>query len=356
MTRLLYNLKCAHSGLQIGQLEYEVVAGHMPYLSHWNGLVALHPVFSLPEVKLLAFARSEWNRLAKASEDKETSETEENLLRVCFLAVLHSLGSIHQEEASLPTIELVQNNMAKLFPLAYWKYYLNSKRFNFPDFKINRLNANNRFENINHYLDACYAIKEAYEAGLSDVIEKEKVDAADRALRALRDSWIVPVGNRKLWRWVRAHLSAKYEADATGWMSTLFLGNESTILDFDRDEIELMSEIIVSECPGGTAILKAVRDRLDKIMQVHTDNKEAFTVDFTEYLPDPIIDAMQSEAKQAPAKAPQRKDFATTASFIRANALFYLQTRAREQRAAGTEAAPAVSKMFAPIVYEDALF
>lgn len=338
--KLTYHLCCKFTGLQIGELSYITVAGHMPYLSHWDNMVCLHPIFSLDRNRLLAFARSEWNRLAKASEDGETTEAENHLLQVCFLVVLHSLESIHQECPALPPLHIVQNNMPRLFALSYWHYYLNSKRFTFPEFKINKLNATDRFENIHHYLSACFAVKEDYEAGISEVIEAEKVAAADRALKALRNSWIVPVGRKQLWRWVRAHLPERFSADAQGWMSTLFLGNERTILDFDKDEVQLLEEIVLSECPPGTGILKAVRDRIDEIMQVHIDNKEAFTVDFEEYETGPVntqdlVEQSEAEFKRV---APKPEDFATKALYIKANALFYLQTRAREQQIARLQA------------------
>jgi hypothetical protein len=294
-------------------------------------MVVLHPVFSMDRNRCLAFARSEWNRLAKQAEDHETTPGEDNILRVCFLAVLHSLGSVKQEVPSLPPLHIVQSNMNRLFALAYWHYYLDSQRFKFPQFKINRLNQNDAFENVNDYLDVCFDIKKEYEEGVNDLIEKEKAIAAERALKKLRDSWITPVSNKALWRWIRAHLPSKYEADAQGWMSTIFLGSERTILDFDKDEIELMAEIIISECPQGTAILHAVRTRLDKIMSVYVDNKEAFTVDFEEY-EDASIGAPNSE--QVPLVAPKPADFPTKVAYIKANALYYLQNRAREQQAA----------------------
>ena len=321
--RMKYNLTCVRSGLQIGVLEYDTVAGYMPYLSHWDNMCCLHPIFSMDTSRCLAFARSEWNRLAKQAEDMETTPGEDNILRVGFLAVLHSLGSVQQEVPSLPPLHIVQNNMNPLFKIAYWHYYLDSQRFKFPRFKITRLNHNTAFENVKDYIDVCFQIKEDYERGVNDLVEKEKIEQAEKALKALRNSWVTPASNRALWKWIRAHLPAKYEADAQGWMSTIFLGSERTILDFDKDEIELMSEIIISECPPGTAILFAVRERLSKIMAVYTDNKEAFSVDFEEY-----------ETEPTPLVQPKPADFPTKVAYIKANAIFYLQSRAREQHAA----------------------
>lgn len=339
MTTLKYALHCKFSGLYIGSLDYLVVAGHMPYLSHWDNMTALHPVFSFPRAKLLAFARSEWNRLSKPVADGEATESEGNMLRVCFLAVLHSLGSVKQDVPSLPPLEIVQDNMLPLFKLAFWHHYLDSKRFSFPEYKINKINANYKFDNIHHYIDACFKVKEDYDNGMDDLVEQEKLNAAEKALKALRNSWVTPVSNKQLWKWVTAHLPSKYQADASGWMSTLFLGSEKTILTYlgdDTDakqEIELLEHIILSECPPGTAILVAVRNRIEQIYTIYRDNKEAFTVDFADYEDSEPLQALRAASK-APESlvAPKPSDFASKALYIRANALFYLQQRAQAAR------------------------
>jgi hypothetical protein len=292
-------------------------------------MVALHPVFSLGPNKLLAFARNEWNRLAKASADEETTDKEDNMLRVCFLAVLHQLGSVKQEVPALPPLHVVQSNMSRLFALAYWHHYLDSKRFKFPAYKINKINQNAGFDAIKDYIDLCFDIKKDYEQGVDDLVEKEKAVAAEKALKALRDSWVVPVSNKQLWRWVRAHLPAKFDADAQGWMGTIFTGGERAILAFEKDELELMVDIVESECPAGTAIMYAVRARLEAVMQVWTDNKEAFSVDFGAYEDDSPLDAARRMSTAPDSKtAPLLKDYPTKAAWIRANALYYLQQRA----------------------------
>ncbi len=245
---------------------------------------------------------------------QDPSEAEETILRVSFLALLHSLGSIIQEEASLPPLHIAQSQMPRLFSLVYWKHLLDSKRFAFPDFKINRFNNNDRFQNIHYYIDACFEKKEEYSSAVKEAEEKEKAASAERALKSLRSAWIVPNNKRELWRWVRAHLPERYAADAQGWMSTLFLGNDSTICDFDADEVDMMQGIIEGECPVGTALLHAVRQRLEYIRKVIDDAKHAFEVNYE------FID----EAPPA-AVAPKREDFPTQIAFIQANARWYLQ-------------------------------
>lgn len=319
--QLTHQIHCRFSGVLIGALSYEVVAGHMPYISYWNEMQAMHPAFSMPTSKLLAYARGEHNRLMRLSEDGEATAAQNQILQVCWLATLHSLGSIRQETVALPSIQVVQATMQKLFALAYWHWRLDSKRFGFPEFKINRLNSNDRFQNVSHYLDACFAIKEDYEAGISELEELEKARAAESALKALRNAWIVPVSKKALWQWVRAHLPEKHSADAQGWMGTIFLGSDRTVLDFDLDEIEMMEHIILGECPPGTGVLAAVRERIDAIKKVHIDRREAFSLDLTDFS-EIIQEAAGTLA--APKPEPLRSDFPSTGSFLKARAAWWL--------------------------------
>ena len=320
-----FQLRCQLTGLQIGTLEYDTVAGHAPWFSHWNGMQARHPMFSLPRVKLLAFARSGWNRLAKASADGETTEKEDTILRVAFLAVLHSLGSVKQTLPGLPAIHIVQNNMNRLFALAYWHHYLDSKRFGFPEYRVSKINANADFLYVGDYLDVCFAIKEDYEKGINDLEEQERAQAAERALKQLRNSWVVPVSNKQLWKWVLANLPERYKADAMGWMGTIFCGTERSILAFDKDEHQLMQDIVLSNCPIGTGVMKAVETRLNAIMTIYNDHKEAFSVDLSSY-------AEPDDAPKTVLVAPKRSDFVTLGEFIKANATYYLQQRARDSK------------------------
>lgn len=308
-------ITCRYSGLVLGDLQYETLEGYQPWLSHWKDMQAIHPVFSMPTSRLLAYTRKNYEQLVKASEDGEATRAENDKLRVSWLACLHSLGSIRQEAVAMPDLNIVHKTMKKLVALAYWKHILNSQRFGFPIFKINRTNANTRFDNIDYYLDACFELKEDYSKAISEFEEIEKKRQADKALAALRSSWVVPVSNKALWRWVRAHLPAKYEADAQGWMSTLFLGNEKTVCEFDPDEVDLMDQIICSECPQGTGVLTAVRTRIETVRKQIVDSRTAFDIDLTDFaLP---------EAKKADPE-PQRKDFEKESAYIKARAIWWL--------------------------------
>jgi hypothetical protein len=333
MTTLKHNIYCSLSGLQLGCLEYVAVAGHAPWIKEWSMMQTVHPVFSFSTSKRLAFARAEWKRLSKLSAAGKTTEDEDNILRVAFLAVLHSLDSVEQMVPSLPPIHIVQDEMKNLFSIAYWHNFLDSKRFSFPLYRITKANNNADFSEIGSYIEVCYARKKAYESAADDAVEEAKLAAAERAMKALRNAWVQPVTNAQLWRWVKAHLPKRYEADAAGWMHTIFTGNEKAIMQFEKSELELMEEIIIAECPRGTAVMAACRARFAEIMKTYTDNKEAFTVDFADFEDSEPLKALRAASKAPDSVTqPKREDYSSVAEFIRAKAFYYLQQRARETK------------------------
>lgn len=310
MSQLTHNLICKYSGLRVGQLTFSTVAGAVPYLMQWSELVPLHPVFSLNYQKLLDFSKSEWNRLAMRTANDELTDAEEDILRVCYLALLHRLECIKQDVAALPPISTVQATIQQLFALAYWKFHLESQRFRFPTLHISKYNDNADFKYIKDYLDTCFAVKKEYETKVNEVVEVEKLKIAEEALKKLSGEWITPTSKKLLWKWVRANLPEKYQPDAIGWLGTLFLGSNSTILEFDKEDIALAEEIIVSSCPGGNSIMFAVRARLDTIAKVWEQHHESFEIQLDELdeRSGTLVNGVQMDIPH-PGNAPQQKEF-----------------------------------------------
>lgn len=315
-----HRLFCQRSGLPIATVEFITTAGTLPYMTLWNDNVVYHPVFSMQPYKLLEFARSEWQRLAGRAADNEITEAESNILRVCFLAMLHNLDSIKQDTPALPPLAVVQSNIEQLFNLAGWKYFLESKRFRFPTLALSKLNANLDFSTISSYLSLCWETKHEYENKVSESVEQEKIKAAEKALAALRSEWVVPVSKKLLFQWVKAHLPAKYHPDAEGWLGTLFLGNDKTILEFEEEDIQLAIEIIYC-CPAGSSIFKAVKDRLEHIQQVWSSHYEAWEIDLAddEWNDSPIVNGSKI-ATPHPGPEPKIGSFDSRGSYIRAKA------------------------------------
>jgi hypothetical protein len=338
-TILRHKLRCNRSGLLIGTLDLNMTAGALPYLSHWNGCIAWHPVFSLEPGKLFTFVENEWERLAVRVGDTEITDDEANILRVGYLAVLYTLDCIKQEEPALPPLAMVYSTMQRLFNLAIWKWKLESLRFRFPTLHISRFNQNLDFSNMPDYLNLCFDIKRGYETGVREADEKEKVLAAERAMIALTRTWITPTNKKMLWNWVRAHLvEGKYAPDAQGWLATLFLGGSAAIIEFEEEDINLAEEIVVSSCPAGTGIMYAVRQRLDFIKQVWKQHHAAYEINVEDYAPGANL-YVNGERVECPDPGPEpvasnfdskAKYFVAHAKWSIANTAFNKQQRRKE--------------------------
>lgn len=280
-----YRLQCKRSGVTIGVIEFLVTAGTASYLSHWNDLVAMHPVFSFQFQKLTKFTRDEWDRLAQRVEDETATEVEQQILQLCFLALLYSLDSVKQDTAALPPIHLVVSHLRDLMALASWKFYLESQRFRFPTFHIAKINTNESFENIGHYIQTCFDIRKQYETQKHEMEERDKIRTAAAAAQALASNWATPVSKKILWAWVQANLSEGYQADGIGWMATIFLGGKTAICSFEKEEIEMMEEIIYTECPAGTGVMHAVRTRMNQIWSIWKSHYTDYEVDLSDFAP-----------------------------------------------------------------------
>lgn len=325
-------LHCTVSGLYIGQLEFLTTAGTAAYLSHWNGLVAKHPVFSMEFSKLLKFTRSEWDRLAQRASEDLLEEGDSNILRVTFLALLHSLDCIKQDHPTLPALPVVVTHMKGVLYLASWKFHLESKRFAFPVLHLSKHNSNEQFENLKDYLDVCFAKKEEYETAVRKSEDEEKVRLAERAAAAIASSWVTPVSKKLLWHWVQHHLPEKYQADGMGWMATIFLGGKQAILQYDKDELEMMSEIICGECPAGTGVMYAVRTRLDQIMSIWTAHYEEFTIDLADFADGADI-LINGERRQPPdpGEEPKLTQFKSKADYYVARGTWHVAKAAHDK-------------------------
>lgn len=299
MTMLIKHvIHCQKSGLPIGTLEVGTTAGALPYLSHWDKCIGYHPVFSLQTQKLLQFTKHEWTRLAQGAEDSEISEVESNTLRVAFLAVLHTLDCVRQDEPALPPLHVVTTTINKLFSLAYWKWHLESERFSFPTLHLSRYNKNLDFSNLPDYLDLCFDIKKDYETKVREVDERAKVKAAEEAVIALNNTWITPTSKRMMWRWIEANLSATHRKEDAEWMSAIFLGSALVIQAQVDENIEWMEEIIEGDCPAGTGVMFAVRKRIEEIWRIWKNHNEVFEIDLADFA-DPSTKLLVNGVKQA---------------------------------------------------------
>ena len=318
---LRHKLYCNYTGVEIGVLDLSMSAGHIPYLSHWNDMVCHHALFSLTQRELWTFLTNEWNRLSKDIVNEQASDSETLSLRIGFVALLHSMGSIRRDRGSvgLPSTEIVQSNLAKALDLVVWQNFLDSRRFSFPELHISTLNDNANLQTIQDYLQACEARREEYEKGIDEAQELERSKIAEKAILAVRNNMYKPTSRKLLWTYCKGYLGGKWAADAAGWMRSIFLAGTSSITDWDFDEIELMEEIIFSNIPAGTSIRFAIRERVNELKAQWHDHYDAFTLEEDTIS---MVEELKQELAEEP--EPQEKNYPNKAAFFVARAKWQL--------------------------------
>ncbi len=316
-------LICKRTGLVVGQLSVVAVAGHYPMMGQWKDSMVLHPLFSLDEGALVKFSRNAWFRFcafnAEESIDDSLTTKQETLLRVAALAMLHKLTEFRQDQSWLPSWADTSKNWNSLLALSYWKNYLESERFRFPSLRISKLEPE---VDLTSYLQLCWQIKKDYETRVSEKIEREKVESAEKALRVLRDDLAgkAPRSARLLWRWFVANLPPRYASDVEGYMHKLFwkdaewlINEEYTIADMD-----VFEQIFLAECPTGNSLSHAFLNILKAKRNEFVNHFQTFEIMI------PSIIQEQKASGEIAVAEPQKADYTNKALYMIAHAKWKL--------------------------------
>lgn len=282
MSSQVHPIICTRTGITVAAITVHKVAGHVPYLSQWKHTQALHPLFSLEPTALINFGKDLWNHFCSLTPEQAADEAlttkQELLLRISALAMLHHLSEVHQSTVWIPTLGEVSSNWKSLLQLSYWKNYLESKRFKFPALRISKFNKG--FD-LTAYLQDCWAVKKEYETHVREAVEAEKLESAERALKALRDDLAgkAPRSKKLLWRWFIANMSSRYAKDTDGWMWDLFNAEtEAEISEFTIADIDLFEEICLCEIPTGSSISHAFLERISHKRKLLETKFQAFEI------------------------------------------------------------------------------
>jgi hypothetical protein len=344
---------CTRTGLLVAALTVHKVAGHVPYLSQWKDTQAFHPLFSVPPTSLLKFSRRVWMQLCsltpEQAADPKVTDRHELLLRVAALAMLHNISDVHQSTVWLPTLAEVSSNWNSLLQLSSWKAYLDSTRFKFPELRISKFNKG---IDLTAYIQDCWQIKKEYETVVREGVEKEKLAAAEAALKAIRDDIAgkAPRSKKLLWRWFIANIPARYARDTDGWMWELFDAETyDEVSEFTLSDIDLFEEIVLAELPTGSSISHAFLDRLAVKRQLLDSTVRSFEI----ILP-PAIQKEKDSLKEIPPE-PKRSDYDKSFKFIMAHAKWKLLTTdfaARYAKEQAQQAKVTVKPSYVPNISE----
>lgn len=289
-TTSTHTLYCQYTGTPIASIALIHQAGRAPYLKEWQQSIVVHPLFSLSTPAILSWTRKNWNRVFRDASDHAT-DIEKLQFQIAFVAVLHTLDAIKQEVPILPSFSVVQRNMQSLLEIAYWKFYLDSKRFRFPTLRINKLNANTALEDIGAYFAVCNSVRADWETKRENLAAEEtKIETARRVERLVRGSHVRAVSKKALWNWFIASIMAKnkrkFELDEwKEWLedsSKLWFASESARLQFSVDDLQSIEDVFIQECELGTTISHTFQKELNAIRKAISDHVSMWDIDWDE--------------------------------------------------------------------------
>lgn len=288
-TTTSHTLYCQYTGTPIASIALIHQAGRAPYLKEWQQSIVVHPLFSLSTPAILSWTRKNWNRVFRDASDHVT-DIEKLQFQIAFVAVLHTLDAIKQEVPILPSFSVVQRNMQSLLEIAYWKFYLDSKRFRFPTLRINKLNANVALEDIGAYFAVCNSVRADWESKRDTLAEEAKLETARRVERLVRGSHVKAVSRKALWNWFIASIMAKnkrkFELDEwKEWLadsSKLWFASDNVRLQFSLDDVQAIEDVFIQECELGTTISHTFQKELNSIRATISDHLSMWDIDWDE--------------------------------------------------------------------------
>ena len=335
--RYMVPLVCSRTGITMGSLATIAVAGHMPLLGQWKNTQILHPFFSMGPVALLQFARNSWLRFCALKPEEATDDSivakQEQHLRVITLCMLHNLTEVRQDIPWLPEFKDVVANWTALMSICYWKAYLDSERFKFPQIRISKLE---RDVDLRSFLQLCFKCKKDYETNVNEKIEEEKLRIAEKAMKGIVDEVAgkKPRSIKLLWRWFEANMPVRYKKDLEGWMWDLFSATEHDILDFTVRDIELFEEIFLTEVPTGSTVSHAFLDVLRGKHALISQHFETYEI----MIPNSIAEQVASGEIAATGPRPVLADYPSKVSWMVACAKWNLaQKDSRKHRDAAAQ-------------------
>jgi hypothetical protein len=334
---------CSRTGVAIATMELLQQAGRLPYLLHWKDSQAYHPLFSLSQQQLLTWTRKNWNQLFRSHTVDRVTDVQRQQFQIAFMAILHSLNCIDQKIPALPDFHIVITNMQRLLELAYWYNYLDSKRFKFPTYRINKLNGNSTLMEIGTYFDICDSVRHDWETSKEARFEDAKLEAARRAEKAVRGSHVRAISKKALWNWLLSSLasnnSKKYSLpEWVEWKedaAKLWFASENAQLQYSLDDVTAIEDVFIVECTLGTTVSHAFTEELNKIRSNISNHLKVFEIDWSatrNVNAASRVDVegnqlVEQEAPEKPGAEPSLNGFNSRTDYIRAKAKWDISCR-----------------------------
>lgn len=324
---------CQRSGVALAQIKPICVEG-TPVVKTVSAML-LHPCYGKTLDEQLRILKRE---LDDAREDEwHASEKEKQRTRLYLSAVVYSLGALVDDYACLPSWKVCVSSGHRLLKTAYWYHNL-GRKVKFPRFHPARVNTNDEWENISAWLDACDTVRSDWETGKKAYEQEELLSARTAAILEIKEDAVykrTDIG--KVWNWMEIQLLTKYHPGRVANWFKLFKNGDIEQELWCLDDIEDLQFAVIETCDVGNEImhyistrLKHIRDMIkdfygsftivstvNSVLSAHPDLTERERAKEAEFFKD--VDAQVQSICALP-PAPDRKDYASMALFLKAQA------------------------------------
>lgn len=341
---------CQRSGIAIAQVRTLCVDG-FPFIKSMDGLL-YHPIYNKNLDSLLALLRKDLQAAKEA--DWILSESAAQHAALCMSAILYKLGALQDDYACLPCDKVVIGSGNRLLALTNWYHHATSKRLQLPRYRPHRDNLNVGWDNLSGWLEACEEVRTVWETG-KDANKK----AAELTELTAKTQLSVRTKRNDLpgtWNWIAVQLSGNYPDGRIHTWKDLWMNGDIEQENWCLDDVEDLMFAITECCDVGNEVMHYVSNRIKHLKEMIRDFYSSFTIlstrsgdasahpDLTEaerakekeFFSE--IDDRASKLTELPPE-PQRKDFASMALFIKAQAQHRLLVRrfSLQQSASGQQ-------------------
>ena len=329
---------CQRSGIALAQVRTLCVDG-FPFIKSMEGLL-YHPIYNKNLDSLLALLRKDL--IAAREADWTLSDAAAQHAALCMSAILYKLDALQDDYACLPCDKVVIGSGNRLLALTNWYHHATSKRLQLPRYRPHRDNMNVGWDNLSGWLEACEEVRNTWETG-KDANKK----AAELTELTAKTQLSVRTKRNDLpgtWNWIAVQLSDTYPDGRIRTWKDLWMNGDIEQENWCLDDVEDLLFAITECCDVGNEVMHYVSGRIKHLKEMIRDFYSSFTIlstrssdanahpDLTdaerakekEFFSE--IDDRASKLTELPPE-PQRKDFASMALFIKAQAQHRLLVR-----------------------------
>ena len=337
-TRVLH---CSRSGLPLATFQLCIVEGSGPFLERFNDAAILHPFYSLHSSVLIKKLEDSLTQAEML--EWSLSEHQKQRLQLLVSAIMFDLSCIKQDRACLPSFQIAVGSAQRLLKISRWFWFVSSQRLSFPIYSVSAKNGNLEWENFRYWLDSAFEIKGAWAHKSRELRKEAELKQTQETLDALKKQSIYRrLDLRKVWRWIYLQCEGKVPEGRLKTWEPLFLEGDVNSHEWLAEDVHDLQNAIIDCCDLGNEIMYFIRERLTGILGLIRDYYSGFTLvsaagqeafgnsqhgqtqQETEFLNE--FDAKIEHLSEL-GKEPQRKDFATTALFLKAQATYNIMKR-----------------------------